>query len=86
MGVNIHIDCDGWDACANAGMKIILYDNEKFPKVRFPTYDEFLDDFRPADFTLWRKSIADLGCNVEMWLHGLAALEANPDLKASCSA
>ena len=86
MGVNIHIKCDGWDAYANGGMKTILYDNDRFPKVRFPTHDELVDDFRPADFALWRQSIIALDCNVEMWMRGLDALEADPNLKASYSA
>ncbi len=86
MGVNIHIDCPGWDAFANGGMKEILFNSEKFPKVYFATHDELVDDFRPENFPLWRNSIVDLGCNVEMWLRGLDALEADPNLKASYSA
>lgn len=85
MGVNIHIDCEGWDPYANGGMKEILYNGENFPKVLFPTYDGLGDDFRPSDFALWRKSIVELNCNTEMWMRGLDALEKDPDLKASYS-
>lgn len=86
MGVNITIDCDGWDKHANGGMKEILWNNEKFPKVYFSAHDDLVDGFRPADFALWRKSILELNCNVEMWMKGLDSLEKNLDLKASYSA
>lgn len=90
MGVNIHVDAEGWDSCANAGMKKILWDNEMFPKTVRPDDpdrdpDDYDRDFRPSDFTLWRESIIQLDCNTEMWLRGLDALEANPESWVSYS-
>lgn len=82
MGCNIHIASPGWDSGANAGAKEIMSADEKFPKTTKPDYDfwegEF-PDFRPSDFDLWRKSIKELGFNVEMWLRALDFLERNPE-------
>ena len=84
MGVNLNIAIDGWDEFANGGMKQIWRDDECFPKV---LRSEDVDDvaFRPADFARWRESIAWLDCNVEMWMRGLDALEADPALWIECS-
>lgn len=82
MGVNLYITVEGWDGCANGGMKQILRNDEMFPRVSGPQIGDPGDydrDIRPTDFALWRKSIVALGCNVEMWLRGLDVLEANPD-------
>jgi hypothetical protein len=90
MGVNISIDVPGWDAFANGGMKAIMYDPVKFPKLYRPSPlggdpGDYNDDFRPADFALWRKSLVELNCNVKMWLAAMGAMEVNPDLWAAWS-
>lgn len=84
MGVNLNIAIAGWDEFANGGMKQIWRDDERFPKI--PRLAD-LDDsaFRPVDFARWRKSIDWLGCNIEMWMRGLDALEADPALWIECS-
>lgn len=83
MGVSLYISIEGWDSGANGGMKQILRNQEMFPKVSGPQIGDPGDydpDIRPADFVLWRQSIIALDCNVEMWMLGLDALEADPDL------
>ena len=90
MGVNIYIDCPGWDAYANGGMKAIAYDQERFPKTwRLSPLGgdpgDHNDDFRPADFTVWRASLTALDSNRSMWLAAMDAMEADPDLWASWS-
>jgi hypothetical protein len=86
MGVNLNIAIDGWDEFANGGMKQIWRDDTAFPKV-YRSADPYEDDaaFRPSDFPLWRASIQALNCNVNMWMRGLDALEANPMLWIECS-
>ncbi len=84
MGVNMDIAIEGWDEFANGGMKQILRDVDAFPRIY---RERDLDDaaFRPTDFALWRKSIIALNCNVGMWMRGLYALEADPELWIECS-
>jgi hypothetical protein len=83
MGANIDIECEGWDQFANAGMKEILLDKERFPKIMMLAGDELEQTcFRPTDFALWRRSIKALGCNVEMWLRALDAMEADESMNA----
>jgi hypothetical protein len=84
MGVNIFLDTLGWDAFANGGMKQIFRDNERFPKVWLGTDPDY-PEFRPSDFATWRTSIRELGCNVDMWMRGLDALEHDSALTFSVS-
>ena len=78
MGVNMTIAIPGWDTFSNGGMKAIFVDSVRFPRVYAddPDYCEI----RPIDFPLWRDEIIKLGCNVDMWLAGLDALEKDPNL------
>ena len=90
MGVNIHIDCAGWDEFANGGMKEILRDGDRFPKEwrKSPLGGDpgdHNDDFRPADFAVWRRSLVALGANVSMWLAAMDAMETDAGLWASLS-
>jgi len=84
MSVNLNIDIEGWDEFANGGMKSIWRDDKAFPKT-YRDRDRDDADFRPADFAIWRESIVALDCNVEMWMRGLKALEADPALWIECS-
>jgi hypothetical protein len=88
MSVSLYIHIEEWRTIGNGGMKRIFRDDEAFPKVFGPQIGDPGDydrDIRPADFALWRRSIVALSCNVEVWLRGLDALEADPDLWILCS-
>jgi hypothetical protein len=90
MGVNIYIAIEGWNSCANGGMKEIFRNDEKFPKVYRPSVPgsdpgDYDDDFRPSDFVKWRESILAQNINVEMWMRAIDAMEAEPDLWAGAS-
>lgn len=85
MGVHLSINIDGWDEFSNAGMKEIFRDDDAFPKDYISSDDSDECEFRPLDFDVWRKSIIRLGFNVDMWLMGLAALEADSTISILAS-
>ena len=90
MGVNYSLDdVPGWDYTVNGGMRDIFGDGERFPVHDKPNTERTPWEIgealqRPADFELWRKNLAilfdDAEGNLEMWLMGLEALEADPNL------